>query len=176
MTRWKVLSLNPPYGSLVAVAGGCPRLGKHIETRDYPIGYRGPLLIHQTKGLGDLFASEEELWAFCDLSPFRAALAALGYRDASELPRGALVAACELTAVHRVPVTPMHFPRGVADDHPLASYPVALPPARDTPDYAFGNYAPGRYAWILTDIRALPGPIPARGMPGLWAWSGELDL
>ena len=35
---------------------------------------------------------------------------------------------------------------------------------------AFGNYAGGRYAWHLTDIQALPEPMPATGKLGLWNW------
>ena len=32
-----------------------------------------------------------------------------------------------------------------------------------TLEIALGNYASGRYAWELTDVRALAEPIPARG-------------
>jgi activating signal cointegrator 1 len=28
---------------------------------------------------------------------------------------------------------------------------------------AFGNYEPGRFAWLLDNIRALPRPVPCRG-------------
>jgi hypothetical protein len=31
-----------------------------------------------------------------------------------------------------------------------------------------GYWAPGLYAWELTNIKPLPQPIAARGMPGLW--------
>ncbi|MCB8780259.1 hypothetical protein LJE17_22435 [Planktothrix agardhii 1031] len=31
-----------------------------------------------------------------------------------------------------------------------------------------GYWAPGLYAWELTNIKRLPNPIAARGMPGLW--------
>lgn len=78
------------------------------------------------------------------------------------------MAVCDLTAVHSVPAQGMHFPRGVADDHPHASYPVILPPDRDSPERAFGDYAPGRYAWLLANVRALPEPVPCRGYQQLW--------
>ena len=32
----------------------------------------------------------------------------------------------------------------------------------------FGDFSPGRYGWVLEDVRALGEPIPARGMLGLW--------
>lgn len=35
----------------------------------------------------------------------------------------------------------------------------------------YGDYSPGRFAWILEDVQALPEPIPAKGALGLWEWS-----
>lgn len=34
----------------------------------------------------------------------------------------------------------------------------------------FGDYAPGRWAWLLTDIERFEPAIPARGAQGLWDW------
>ncbi len=36
-----------------------------------------------------------------------------------------------------------------------------------------GEYAPGRFAWMLENIEPLERPIPAKGMLGLWEWEGE---
>jgi len=38
-----------------------------------------------------------------------------------------------------------------------------------------GEYAPGRFAWMLEDIKVLNQPIPAKGMLGLWEWKGNHD-
>lgn len=35
----------------------------------------------------------------------------------------------------------------------------------------YGDYRPGRWAWFLEDIEALPEPIPVKGALGLWEWS-----
>jgi hypothetical protein len=40
-------------------------------------------------------------------------------------------------------------------------------------EYSFGDYTPGRYAWILEDIQPLKEPTPAKGMQGLWNWEGD---
>jgi len=40
----------------------------------------------------------------------------------------------------------------------------------DGNEYHFGDYTPGRYAWILEDVQPLPVPVPAKGMQGLWNW------
>lgn len=36
---------------------------------------------------------------------------------------------------------------------------------------AFGDYSPGRYAWLLDDIQPMMQSIPARGALGLWEWT-----
>jgi len=38
-----------------------------------------------------------------------------------------------------------------------------------------GFWQPGNYAWELTDIKPLPKPIPARGLPGLWEVPREIQ-
>ena len=42
------------------------------------------------------------------------------------------------------------------------------------PERSFGNYEPGRWAWVLEDLRPLKEPIPARGYQGLWTPTPEL--
>lgn len=34
----------------------------------------------------------------------------------------------------------------------------------------YGDYAPGRFGWILEDVELLAEPIPAKGALGLWNW------
>ncbi len=43
-----------------------------------------------------------------------------------------------------------------------------LPPFSDSNEFSFGDYAVGRYAWILTDVKALKEPIPCKGALSLW--------
>lgn len=38
-------------------------------------------------------------------------------------------------------------------------------------EHACGVYAPGRYAWLLEDIRPLDRPIPAKGRLGIWRYA-----
>jgi hypothetical protein len=33
-----------------------------------------------------------------------------------------------------------------------------------------GEYAPGRFAWILEQVEPLETPVPAKGHLGLWQW------
>lgn len=167
----RCLTLTQPWASLIAFGA------KHIETRNWSTSYRGPLAIHAAVSYGK--GGQRGYFSRCQYDPFKSALAPhlrIEERyNCFAAPLGAIVAVCYLTAVHRIPATPMHFPRGVAADHPHASYPVVLPPFRDDQERAFGDYTPGRFAWVLSDIRALPEPIPAKGAQGLWEYSGELS-
>lgn len=159
----KVLSLNPPYASLIAACATYPELGKHIETRGrWHYSFRGPLLIHQTAGLGSMFDNEDDLAAFCAQEPFCSALHAMGITAASQLPRGKIVARAMLIDVVSTDVLPAGYRR---DDH------VWWLSERER---AFGDYSPGRFGLLLANIQALAEPVPARGMPGLWDFEGEL--
>ncbi len=35
---------------------------------------------------------------------------------------------------------------------------------------SFGDYTPGRFAWLLDQVRRLPEPVAAKGALGLWEW------
>lgn len=159
----KVITLTQPWATLVAIGA------KQIETRSWATGYRGPLAIHAAKGLGPV-GGKTGLYEIRGEQPFRQALEAAGYYRFDDLPLGGILATCNLTAVYRIPATPQHYSWRVADDHPLASYPVVIPPFQDDQERAFGDYRYGRYAWLLTDVKVLPEPIPAKGALGLWEW------
>ena len=40
-------------------------------------------------------------------------------------------------------------------------------------DEDYGDFTPGRHAWLLDDVQRLERPIPARGQQGLWVWDEE---
>ncbi len=43
---------------------------------------------------------------------------------------------------------------------------------RDVSDQLpYGDFYPGRFAWLLGDVVKLPEPIPCRGHQGLWEWA-----
>lgn len=44
---------------------------------------------------------------------------------------------------------------------------ASIPAEKLTPDI-FGNYAPGRFGWMLCDIRPLAEPIPWKGAQGIF--------
>jgi len=162
--KYKVLTLTPPWGTLIAIGA------KQIETRSRSTSYRGPLLIHQGSNLKPV-GGEQGLEELCEKGPFYAALERAGYRcgariRTNQLPRGAIVAVCELIdCVQVLYEWPRNQVVSSRSRHILSDQ-----------ERAFGDYAVGRFAWLLADIRALEAPIAARGLPGLWTWEGELGL
>lgn len=118
---------------------------KKIETRSWHTSYRGPLAIHAAKGL-PLNAR-----ALCSETPF---MEYLGdhYMSVNDLPRGMVIAICQLVACT---LTSLAFEERLTDQ-----------------ERCFGNYSPGRFGWILEDVKPLAEPIPAKGALSLWEWSG----
>jgi hypothetical protein len=98
------------------------------------------------------------LRALCATEPFRSVLVDAEYADPADLPRGIIIAECELV--------------GCFSTSPSVG--AALHAARRlvgveaTPEeYDFGDYSPGRYAWALKRPELNYTP-PIRGALGLW--------
>lgn len=130
----KVISLLQPWATLVVIGA------KTIETRSWTTAYRGPLLIHASKGKSG--AAIAAMPAFQRYIP-----------DFEALPFGAIIGEARLTDVMRVEETGL-LP--------------ALLAKLTLEEQAFGDYTAGRYAWILKDAAVWEEVIPARGCLGLW--------
>jgi hypothetical protein len=94
--------------------------------------------------------------ALCWKVPFRTALEAGGYRAGGSpatnlfgLPLGAVNAVIALIDVRSITL----------ENRPAE------------PEYSFGDYAPGRFDWILRDVHRLPDPVPAKGRLDSWKWT-----
>ncbi len=145
----KALTITQPWASLVACGA------KLIETRSWPTSYRGQLAIHAAKG----FPSEAE-W-LCLTEPFNGVLQAAGWDMPEEqLPRGVIVATAVLT--NCIDIDNERIVAGLRLIGRAAPH-----------EEAFGDYSAGRYAWVLSDVRPLHEPIPARGALGLWNWEPD---
>lgn len=163
----KAITLTQPWATLVALDA------KRIETRSWSTKYRGPLAIHAAKGF------PKEAQQLLLVEPFASALEKGGVgrkiSDAwfvGQLPLGCMIATCELVNVVQfgclsVWVDPTGKER-ILEKHPISGW-VQVPPD-GTDEYKFGDYTPGRYAWILSNIKPLPEPIPVRGSLGVWEW------
>lgn len=140
----KCLSLWQPWATLIAIGE------KKIETRSWYTSYRGPLAIHAAKKWN------KELEDICFEPQFREVLephrpnvaGAYFYDDALEfiLPRGCIV--CFVELIDCFLITTENKPSGN--------------------EYLFGDYTPGRYAWVTKNVAKLLEPIPFIGKQGLF--------
>jgi hypothetical protein len=154
----KVLSLIQPWASLIAFSE------KKIETRSWATKYRGPLLIHASANF------PRDCKEICMQRPFGNVLSLHGFTpirngkiqirnsENKELPVGMIIAKCNLVDCKKI----------VSEEsyHDIAC--LEGGPDVFGNEYFFGDYTPGRYAWILEDIEILEHPIPAKGKLGLW--------
>lgn len=151
------ISLSPPYGTLIALGL------KRLETRSWSTSHRGLLAIHQTAAPGPRGTTEAALWDRCLSDEIGKALLNAGLGNPARLPRGKIVAVVDLVDCQMIGVLPDGTPAYMAYDE----FPPVLQAVQE-PERSFGLYEAGRYAWLLANVRALPEPVSARGMPGLW--------
>lgn len=140
----KAISLWQPWASAIAIGA------KRIETRSWSTSYRGPLAIHAASRMPDLDAMLFDYWCavFDTGAPYAHALL---------LPRGAVVATCTLIdciPTERVDAT-MVRSTGSGEFGEFV-------------EMQLGDYTPGRFAWLLTDIKPLAEPLRRRGRQRLF--------
>jgi hypothetical protein len=159
----KAITLTQPWASLVSIGA------KRIETRSWQTRYRGVLAIHAGKGLGPVggWAGLEDMYT---REPVRSHITPLicggGTWDVRRLPFGAIIAVADLVECERI--TPLRIQQNgwlFADGQRWEL---------TEQERAFGDYEPGRFAWLLSNIRMLSTPLPARGAQGLWTVPDEL--
>ncbi len=139
----KTISLLQPWASLVAFRE------KRIETRGWAASYRGPLLIHASKGWQRWQAEmtqEAPFWLLFNL----------GSTPKELLPwnaRGVIL--CQVTLKDCLPVERV---RDRISDR----------------ERAFGDFSDGRFAWIFDEwVTVFHPPIPAKGNRLLWDFDIE---
>jgi len=113
---------------------------KKVETRPRRTHYRGPLAIHASQRRT---AYLRDAFAYEFLFDFRSA----GVSSFEQLPLGAIVAVCDLV-----------------DCMPTASLAETL----SEEERRFGDFTPGRFGWILDNVRKLDMPIFCRGFQGFF--------
>lgn len=151
MTTLKALSLHQPWASLLAAGY------KRIETRDWrPQSLRpGQLVaIHAAKKW------PPDDWEEMQSDPFFRRYLTLAQRRGlwsfTTPPLGGVVAIAR-------------FERAIPTQG------SGLISALSKRELAFGNYAPGRYAWVFSEVRPV-AIIPARGQQGLFEWDAPREI
>ena len=139
----KALTVLQPWAQLLAMGV------KMFETRSWKTAYRGKLVIHAGKTPPQIDQLDKA---------FIHALGASGLKldNIPKLPLGAAVCVCDLVGVWRAESVAAQF-----------GLDRRIPPYEEH----FGNFAPGRYAWQIANVRIFETPIPARGAQQLWDWT-----
>lgn len=137
---------------------------KGVENRSWTTGRRGLLAIHAGTAWDPGRASDDIMWAawteYVQTVPARIDASAGFGRSAPEFVRGAIVAVANLAEIHRAA--------------------TCARPDRNHPDgpYACSPWARGGghiYHWTLTNVIALPRPIPCPGRFQLWTVAPEVE-
>lgn len=150
----KAITIWQPWASLLACGA------KKYETRSWPTQYRGVIAIHAAA------KKPSSIWEAigCIVDKVRAAL---GIIDPDDLPRGCIIATAELVGCWKIQQNRVDRSIYVVVENDVA---VTIEP----PEWDFGDWTHGRYAWELVNVKMLPEPIPAKGMQRLWNWEGDL--
>lgn len=141
----KALTVIQPWGTLLVTGK------KRLETRTWKTNYRGAILIHAGMArynyILDVCKGQEERQIY-----FRNA--GIGSDDdLRKLPFGAILGKAELVNCVRIDETLAEL---IREQHP--------------DEYVFGDFTPGRYAWVMENSVVFDSPIPACGKQGLWNW------
>jgi hypothetical protein len=144
-------SLLQPWASLMALGA------KQIETRSWYTKYRGDVAIASSKR----WNTEDLELAIADRAMLRV-WNKHGIRQMRELPLGAILSVQRLVAC-----VPTETVIALDAQRDSASLSIAGVVCNDD-ELCFGNYAPGRWAWIYESPRRLESPIPVKGMYGLY--------
>lgn len=142
----KLLTITQPWATLIAIGA------KRIETRPKRANYEGDIAIHAAKGLNGIFPGADHL----DLADLCARPGRIGEAltrhglTSGLLPRGHVVAVARLVRCTRMTEDSI---AKLIDCNPQ--------------EHAFGLYKPGRWAWVLDEVRPLERPFPLRGQQWL---------
>ena len=173
----KAITLWQPWAQLVAIGA------KRLETRSWATSYRGPLAIHASKGFtkcARALVATEPFWTALSTAPGPLAHRGWPFRfHEYNLPRGAVVATarlaacCEIVELAEKRIT-LHPLGDVVNVSEGVRALFGASPSRPFPalELAFGDFKPGRFAWVLEDVCRLVEPVPAKGRQGLWDWEG----
>lgn len=153
----RAISLWQPWASAIAVGS------KRIETRHWSTNYRGPLAIHAAKRLiKNELTYYSACWNWCGALRHLGLIMGNGKPLWELLPFGAIVATCNLVECRKTElftsgeIFSKCRPAGEESD------------LYDWTENEMGDFTPGRFGWILDDIKKLEIPIPFRGAQGFF--------
>jgi len=162
----KCLSLWQPWASAIAVGA------KTIETRCWSTSFRGPIAIHAAKR-----CKKDELIDVQSSGGWCGALYDLGVRMGQVerlwdlLPFGAIVAIATLEECRPTDTFTVKTLDTMKCPETLL-WTEGLCEAYSWTERMMGDFSPGRYGWVFSQVERLKTPIPCRGQRQLF----EVDI
>lgn len=145
------VTLWQPSATLVAIGA------KRIETRPRRTRHRGLIAIHAASKLPPYLATD----LMCaDLTALTArAIRTAGYHDWLDLPLGCVVAVARIADCRATrDLIFLNASDPVPGDRMFVSH----------QERTFGDFSPGRYAWMLEDVTPVDPPYYVKGRQGIW--------
>ena len=154
------ITLHQPWATLIALGL------KNVETRSWP----APVSL-----LGQTFAihAGKRLVRQPGEAIERELRARLGEDWVRTIPTGAVVATATLAGMARVKYVDLASGHAVHDVDTEMGCAVGAGRTEIDP---WGDFSAGRWLWLLTDVKALPEPIPAVGHQSFWHWIENGDV
>ena len=185
----RAISLHQPWATLVAIGA------KKIETRHWATDYRGELLIHAARNqryvgidfdspLGKVATELGSEWQEMVGKTLRRAgfepgrvsfrFGPMDPEGFNPLPLGAFVARCRLADC--LPIVNGRMTGAISQPYLLVYGDGVLGICRHEDEFAewvdaeksFGDFTPGRFAWVLEDVEGIWPPVPAKGHQRFW--------
>lgn len=144
----KAITIIQPWATLIALGE------KRFETRSWPTKHRGPIAVHAGKKLDKDAIQDPVIYQ---------AILKHGFRHMRDMPLGAVVAVADLTECYQ---SVDEWSDGYVLDNGVY---VA------TPEWCFGDFTPGRYAWEMSNVQQLAEPVPVKGQQRLWNWDSQAN-
>ncbi len=125
---------------------------KKYETRSWKTKHRGWIAIHAALNFNRFITDAHYR--------FEKELKEMGIEPIMSTPRGAVVAIAKLERII----------------HCGSNREILIPDYHEVLDY--GDYSPGRWVWVFSEIVPVEPAIPAIGRQGLWNWDapGTIQL
>ncbi|MTI68090.1 MAG: ASCH domain-containing protein [Firmicutes bacterium] len=153
----KCLTIMEPFGTLIAIGE------KKIETRSWRTKYRGKMAIHTSKNINKYSKNRCLEKEFMDLLKDKYIKIEEHKRVKYNFNFGSIIAVGEL--IDCVKMKEKH------DNYALLDNGVRV----EGNEFIFGDYRPGRYAWIFENVQLLDKPIPTKGQLRLWNYDITKD-
>ncbi len=145
----KVITVWQPWAQLLAAGY------KHNETRNWRTNYRGEILIHAAK--------KDPIWGISVMpdEAWEKALLSFGLYESfnrfEKFPTGVIIGKAKLTDCKLIDESYYQLTKDLCPE-----------------EFAYGDFTPGRWAWVFEDPEIFENPVPAAGKQGLWSWDGSI--